>query len=258
MNFFTIKEATENYSNSCVAKSQQPLYKLLPLSFLAGAIIALGAVAASSASVSIPYPSVARLVSSLLFPFGLGIIITMGLELFTGNCLMIIGVLDRKIPLRKLIYNWFIVYFGNFAGALAVSATYVFTGKLKANGMMDSAVATGIAKCSISFGSGVLLGIFCNFLVCLGVMMAITSKSTGGRILGAFIPVCIFVVCGFEHSIANMYYIPTAIFSQGLAATEALTWSGFIFSNLIPVTIGNIIGGLALGVTMWGVHLYKR
>lgn len=247
-------------------KSESPAWKLFLLGIVAGAMVALGAVAAGTVSHAMDNAGLARMLSGLIFPFGLGMVMLMGSELFTGNTMIFISVLDKSATLSGMMKNWVCVYFGNMVGSILTAAAMVYIGQMNLGdgALAVYAIKTAISKCSISFGSGIVLGIFCNILVCLGVLCSLTAKDTTGRILGAYIPVVFFIMGGFEHCVANMYYIPAGIFAvlnpdyAALAAeaglnTSALSWGGFV-GNLIPVTIGNIIGGAGIATVLWLGH----
>jgi formate/nitrite transporter len=238
------------------------------LAILAGMFIALASVGATAAAVSISSPSLAKLVGALMFPTGLAMTLIAGSELFTGNCLMIIPALTRDIRVGALLRNWVIVYIGNFVGGLIVSVIVVYghTFSLFDNQLAAAAIHTAIGKVEISFGDALLRGVLCNFLVCIAVWMAFAAKDVAGKVIGLFLPVMVFVLCGYEHSVANMYYISAGIFAStnpGYAAAtaigdnlSALTWGALVVKNLIPVTIGNIIGGAGLiGLPYWYVYL---
>ena len=255
------------YSEAGGKKCRKAPTSVFLLAILAGAMIAFAGAATSTASHTAGSAGAAKLICGLLFPFGLGMVILMGAELFTGNCLIAISVLERKATAAAMLKNWVLVYLGNFVGALLVAAACAFTGLFGASngGLALSTLKTAVAKCSLSFPSALVLGIACNVLVCLGVLCSMTARDTAGKILGAFIPVSLFVMCGFEHSIANMYYVPAALFTKSipayadLAATAGidlavLTWGNFFLKNLLPVTLGNIIGGAGVGILLWRGH----
>lgn len=270
MNFFPAPEITANYVQTGFAKTSAPVWKILLLGVFGGMAIALAAAAGSTAGHDITNVGVARTVMGFIFPFGLGIVVVAGAELFTGACLILISVLDGKVTIAAMLRNWFLVYTSNFIGSLLVASGGAFFGQLNysANGLAAYTIKVAAAKCAIPFRNGIVLGIFCNVLVCLGVFMAFSAKDTPGRIMGAFLPVALFVICGFEHSVANMYYIPAGLFAMQIPAyaakaaemgvnTAALTWGNFLFGNLVPVTIGNIIGGTSLAAMFWVCHLRK-
>jgi formate/nitrite transporter len=271
MNLFTPAEIVHNYSEAGLAKTEKPAGRLLVLAVAAGLMVALAAAASSTAAHSLDSVSAARTVSGLLFPFGLAMILLTGAELFTGSCLMGVSLLDKKIRLGPMLRCWGVVYLGNFAGALLTAAGCAFFGQFaySQNGLAVYTVRLAAAKCALSFPAGLVSGIFCNILVCVGVLCGLSAKDTAGRVLGAFVPVSLFVVCGFEHSVANMYYIPAGLFALRVPAyaaavsaagldVSALTWGRFLWGNLLPVTLGNIIGGLAVAGILWFGHKPKK
>jgi formate/nitrite transporter len=271
MNYFSAAEVTANYVPTGEAKVNNPAWKTLLLGVLAGALIALAAATSNTAVHDIANVGLARMTAGLLFPFGLVMVIVSGAELFTGSCLISISALAGKVTLMCMLKNWLIVYIGNFIGSVVVAAACVHSGQLNYSGGALAAytIKTAVAKSSLGFGDAIVLGIFCNLLVCLGVFMALSAKDTVGRVLGAYLPVSFFVICGFEHCVANMYYIPAGLLAARVPAysakvlefgisAESLTWRNFLLSNLLPVTLGNIIGGVALGALMWLCCLYGR
>lgn len=241
--------------------------RLFLLAVLAGFLIGMGGAAAGTASFSLISPSLARLASGLLFPFGLITVVFTGAELFTGNCLITISVLSGQASLGGMVRNLCLVYLGNLVGASALAAGVVFSGQLDLSGgaLAVSVIETAAAKCALSPGSAFLRGVLCNILVCVGVMCALCAKDVPGRAVGAFCPVCFFVVCGFEHCIANLYYIPAGLFARHLPQYEALALeagadlsalnlTGFLLGNPLPVTLGNLLGGCAFAALMWYGH----
>ncbi|MDR3296311.1 MAG: formate/nitrite transporter family protein [Clostridiales Family XIII bacterium] len=270
MNLFSPAEITSNYVASGVQKTKYPAWKMLALGLLAGAMIALAAAASSTAAHDVANVGLARLVSGLIFPFGLGMVVIMGAELFTGACLIPISVLEGRATLPGMLKNWLFVYAGNFIASILVAAGCAFSGQFgySAGGLAAYTIKVAAGKCALSFGGAVVMGILCNVLVCLGVFMALSAKDAGGRMAGAYLPVALFVICGFEHSVANMYYIPAGLFALQNPAyaakaaelgvhTGLLTWGNFFAANLLPVTIGNIIGGAGFACVMWLCHLSK-
>lgn len=268
---FTPAEIAERYASAGAAKAKRSTSLLIVLGILAGMLIALGSAATNTASYGIQDTWTARTICGLLFPFGLGMVVVMGAELFTGNCLITISLLDKRCTLTEMLRSWVIVYLANFAGALLVAAGCAYFGQLNYSGgaLAVFTMKLAAAKCAIPFQNGVALGFLCNLLVCLGVLMAMSAKDTTGKILGAFLPVCYFVLCGFEHCVANMYYISAGLMAKSVPAyaqlaaeagldLSGLTLSGFLLGNLLPVTLGNILGGGALGWLMWFCHLKKR
>ena len=269
MNLFTPAETTANYAVAGAGKTRLPVGKMLVLGTLAGFLIAMGAVAANTAAHGLQDAGLTKLVSGLLFPFGLVMVILSGAELFTGNTLISISVLARQATLKGMLRNWFYVYLGNGLGAFLAAAGCAFLGQLNCG---DGALAVytikvAAAKCSLSWFNAVGLGFFCNVLVTLGVLLSLGAKDTVGRFLGAYLPVAFFVIAGFEHSIANLFYVPAGLLAAerpvyaALALTRGLnlsglTWSNFWLHNLLPVTLGNILGGLAVGSLYW--YCYGR
>ncbi|MDR1950256.1 MAG: formate/nitrite transporter family protein [Spirochaetaceae bacterium] len=248
-------------------KVERSTGKLFVLSFLAGFLIALGAAVCNTAAYSIDNVSLARIINAALFPFGLAMIMLLGAELFTGNCLIIISVLDKKTTIGGMLRNWILVYAGNFTGALFLTAGCVFFGQLNysAGELAVFTIKTAAAKCALPFGNAFVFGFLCNVMVCLGVLCSLSAQDTMGKIAGAWIPVSFFVLCGFEHSIANMYYIPAGLLALNIPEyavmaqragvdVSALTWDRFFPGNLLPVTAGNILGGIALGWALWTVY----
>jgi formate/nitrite transporter len=270
MNFFSPQELLSSYAAAGLVKTRYPPGKMILLGVLAGLIIGLGGATANTAAHNIANVGISRLVMGLLFPFGLGMVILAGLELFTGACLLPLSVLCRQARVRGMLKSWFFVYAGNFLGGLLLAAGCALFGQLSYSGNALAAftIRLAAAKCSLPFANALVSGIFCNILVCLGVLLALSAADAPGRIMGAYLPVAFFVICGFEHSVANMYYIPAGLLAMKIPAyaakavelgidTGALTWGRFLVSNLLPVTLGNIIGGGGLAVIMWFCYLYK-
>ena len=259
-----MKDAVVKYSSGAgVAKSRMSLARMFVLAILAGFYLAIGAFASTVGSCMIENGSLAKLMSGLLFSAGLCFVIANGAELFTGNNLIIISVLDKKVKAMEMLRNWVVVYIGNFIGSAIFCAIAVYgnTFSLFDGKAATAMLTTAVAKCSIAFMPGLLKGIIANFLVCTAVMMAISADGIPGKFLCAIIPVALFVLCGFEHSIANMSYVAAGIFLKGTGIAvdgmEAATWAAFAVKNLIPVTIGNIIGGCGAGVIYWFSYIKK-
>lgn len=253
-----------SYAQIGAKKCSNSLGRLFLLAVLAGAFIAAGAVAASTAACGLENVSVARVVSGLLFPFGLIMVVITGAELFTGNCLITISLLEKKAALTGMIRNLTVVYLGNLLGAAALAAAMAYSGAFSNSALAVYAIRTAANKCALPFGQGVVLGILCNILVCAGVMCALCGKSVASRAVGAFVPVSFFVIGGFEHCVANMYHIPAGLLAAGLlghaeltqaagANLSALDLSGLLCS-LVSVTLGNIIGGCGFGALIWAGH----
>ena len=265
------KEIAQNYVATGVAKAKMPVSKMLVLSILAGMFIALAGVGATIASATIASPSLAKLIGAAVFPVGLAMVLLAGSELFTGNNLIIIPVLQKEVTLRAMFRNWCFVYIGNFIGSILVAALTVYSGTFSVfgNAAAVSVINTAVAKVSLSFSDALLRGILCNFLVCVAVWISFAAKDVVGKVAGLFLPIMLFVLCGYEHSVANMYFIPAGLFASGnityLAAYTSgagaghiseLTWGTMFIRNLIPSTIGNIIGGTVLvGMAYWFTYL---
>lgn len=257
----TSKEIEHNYIEIGFNKCNMNIFKCFILSILAGMFIAFGALSSSVASCTIENPSVAKLIQSIVFPAGLSMVVLFGAELFTGDCLITISVLERKTNLLKFIRTLIIVYIGNLVGSLIVAAFSVYGHTMSA---FDGALAQNIVsiasnKCEISFSDAILRGVLCNVLVCLAVWMTMTTKSVAGKIAALFFPIMVFVISGFEHSVANMFYIPAAIMTskQYHISADELNWYNFFITNELPVTIGNLIGGIALSFALWFTQRQK-
>lgn len=243
-----------------VSKAEAAATKVFALAVLAGAFIALGAVFATTVAAGtggmMAY-GVARLLVGLVFCLGLILVIVGGAELFTGNNLIVMAWASRKVSTAGLLRNWGIVYLGNFAGSIGtalmvyLSRQYTFGGGLV--GQTALAIANG--KVHLGFLQAIALGILCNALVCLAVWLSFSARSTVDKITAIIFPIAAFVAAGFEHSVANMYFVPIGLFIKDFDPVFAsasgmdlsgLTWEAFLLNNLLPVTIGNIIGGTML------------
>jgi formate transporter len=259
-----------------VKKAGMEATRMFVLALLAGAFIALGAMfattVAAGAGGSLPYGLV-RLAAGVVFSLGLILVVVGGAELFTGNNLIVMAWANRKVRTALLLRNWAIVYVGNFAGAIATAVLVYVSGQYTfGNGAVGvAALATAHAKSGLAFGQALTLGILCNGLVCLAVWLSYSGRSVADKILAIVPPIAAFVAAGFEHSVANMYFIPVGLFIRaggsdrfwsdiGKSAADypALTWEHFFVNNLLPVTLGNIIGGTVLvGAVYWFVYLRK-
>ena len=256
-------------------KAELPLFRMILLGILAGMFIACGASASSVAMHAISNVGLARLVAGVIFPVGLMMIVFVGGELFTGDCLMIMGNMHKQFSLWKMIRVLVVVFFSNFLGAVLI-ATLVYTSGQFAytNNLLGAfTIKVALGKVSLSFGTALISGILCNFFVCIAVLMAAAATDIAGKVFAIFFPIMAFVVSGYEHCVANMYYIPAGIFAasnQAYAAAaentygytaaqlEALTWGNFLIKNLLPVTLGNMVGGMLLvGVPLYWIHRAK-
>lgn len=257
------------------------------LSVMAGAFIAFGAILATTVgagsitiapdiggtiSASLPY-GLMRLLTGVVFSLGLVMVVVGGAELFTGNNMIVMAWANRKVTTGALLNNWLVAFVGNALGTLAMAVmVFLSTQYTFGNGAVGlAALATANSKAALAFFPALVLGLLCNALVCLAVWMCYSARTTIDRVVTVVPPVAAFVASGFEHSIANIYFIPVGLlikfgapdsFWSSIGKTPAdfpaLTWDGF-FSNLIPVTIGNIIGGsVFVAAVYWFVYLRKR
>lgn len=247
--YVTPAEVCGNFLAVGERKAALPLDQMLVMAVLAGAFIALAGVASTWGSMLVENLSLRRLIAGCVFPAGLAMVVLTGTELFTGNCLMAISLLDRRITPGAMLRNWCAVYMGNFTGAAAVAAMAVWGGVFA--GREDFLISAAMGKV-LPPEQAVLRGILCNLLVCLGVWMAAASTDAGGKVIALFFPVAAFVMAGFEHSVANMYYL-----TAGVLAGAELSAADALLGNLLPVTIGNIIGGAVfLGGGCW--YIYRK
>lgn len=254
-------EIAKYYIDIGIHKTMLSAFKMVLLGFFAGMFIAFAGIASTTASSTIAIASVAKLVGAIIFPAGMAMVLIAGSELFTGNNLIIISVLEKKVTVAKMFKNWFFVYIGNFLGTLFVAllVTYGHTPDLFGENLAQAIVNAGASRTGLSFADSLIRGILCNILVCLAVWMSFASKTVSGKLMISFWPVMLFVLCGFEHSIADMYFCLCALFTSaeyGITA-DTLTWGNFITHNLIPVTIGNLIGGVGIGFGYWLAYLHQ-
>ena len=245
--FLRPSEIARSLSRIGVKKATATIYELFIFGILAGMYIAFGAnVAIAVLSGGTLDPGMAKFLAGSVFSVGLMLALIPGSELFTGNILMTIGFIYRKYSFVKVLRNWFVVYFGNFLGALFLAWLIFKSGLLGSPGDLTSMgeVAVGIAetKLHLSFAEALCRGILCNMLVCLAVIMCIASRTIVGKIFGIYFPIMAFVASGYEHSVANMFFLPAGLIAQGVFSSNFFV----IFNNLIPVTIGNVIGGLLI------------
>lgn len=274
-NFLSIKEAVNKYVAGCDAKVNSTVGKLLIKAMMAGMMIAMGAAGSSVAAHGVDNVGLARLTAGVVFPVGLMMVILMGAELFTGDCLMVMGTLSGKHSVLQLVKVLVIVYAGNFIGAGLLAWAISGCGQLGYSGGLLGAytIKVALGKATINFGTAVVSGILCNILVCAAVIMALCAKDISGKVLVSFFVIMLFVTGGYEHCVANMYYITAGLFAKlnpsyvqvameqyGYTAQQldALNIPNFLFKNLLPVTIGNIIGGMVIvGLPLWYVNKEK-
>jgi formate/nitrite transporter len=253
-----------------IAKAALRTDTLLALGVLAGAFIAMGAIFATTVTAGgadLPY-GVSRLLAGLTFSLGLILVVVAGAELFTGNNLVVMAWASRRITSRRLLWTWLLVYVGNFAGAIATAGIMYLSRQYRFGGgaVGDQVLTIAAAKTDLGFVQAVALGAFCNALVCLAVWLTYSARTTTDKILAIVPPIAAFVAAGFEHCVANMYFIPMGLLvkedatwlegRENLPDLSNLTWPDFLVGNLIPVTIGNLIGGtLMVAGVYWFVYL---
>ena len=258
-----------------VAKAELKSLTMFALAVLAGAFIACGAIFATIVTTGLSATGMGfglvKLLGGLVFCLGLIAVVVAGAELFTGNNLIVMAFANGRIPLTAVLRNWGIVYVGNFAGSILTAVVMVLSQQYTFASGAVGANALGIAsaKCNLGFVQAIALGAMCNALVCLAVWLCISARSVTDKILAILFPITAFVAAGFEHSVANMYFIPMGLliksfapasFWEAIGKTAAdystLTWGAFFLKNLLPVTIGNIIGGVGfVGLAYWFIYL---
>ncbi len=257
-----------------VVKANLPFSKSFLLAVLAGAFVSLGAVfsttVTSGATGQLPF-GVTKLIGGLAFSLGLILVVVAGAELFTGNNLSVMAFASGKVKLWTLLKSWAIVYLGNFLGSIATAAIVLLSGQYQqGQGLVgQNALQIANAKCELDWIQAFSLGVLCNALVCLAVWLCYSARSTTDKILSIIFPITAFVTSGFEHSVANMYFIPFGLFIKSTAPVTfwesigkasdnyaSLTWGNFFIANLLPVTLGNVFGGAVMvGLVYWCIHL---
>lgn len=258
--YLSVKEAIEAYRKSCRSKCELSAECVVGKSVLAGLMIGMGAAAGSVAAHSIANVGLARLAAAVVFPVGLMMVILLGAELFTGDCLLIVGLPEKDISISQLIKMLVLVFLGNLLGAVLLSWLVAMSGQLDYSGGMLGAytIKVALGKVLLTPDKAISSGILCNILVCAAVLMAMCAKDVTGKLLVSFFVIMLFVTAGFEHCVANMYYITAGLFAKcnpayvaeavahyGISSEqlEMLNLKNMIINNLIPVTIGNIVGG---------------
>jgi len=276
-NYFLPKEITEITIDNAKKKVSMSVIDMLLLGALAGAFIAFASEGSNMAAFNLlarpETYGLGKTLAGSIFGTGLMLVVVAGAELFTGNTMILAGVFDGQVRLSAMLRNWIFVYIGNFIGSVLIAYMMVHSGLYDSGANMLGAVTIKIAvyKVGLTFVQAFVLGIMCNWLVCLAVWMATGAKDIAGKLFAIFFPIWLFITSGFEHSVANMYYIPAGILAKGnqkwleaalsLGVTpeklEHLNWGSFFVNNLLPVTLGNIVGG---GILVSGVYwlVYKR
>ncbi len=251
-----------------VAKATSPWFSLFVLGVMAGAYIGFGGLFSATVTFDMD-PSMGlglkKMITGATFSIGLMLVVIAGAELFTGNNLMVSSVITGRVTWRTVLAKWGLVYTANFIGSILLALLFYFSGLWKTgdSALGAAAVKTAYAKVNLDFGEAFVRAIGCNWMVCLAVWMALAARQTISKIFAIFFPIMGFVAIGFEHCIANMYFIPVGIFLSrwaGLAPEgvdiTTITWGAFLMKNLIPVTIGNTIGGVVfVGLGYWGAYL---
>lgn len=252
------KEIATNYINIAKAKTSLKWYKSLMLAILAGIFISFGGIASTAASSGVS-GGLATLVKGLVFPVGLIMVVVCGAELFTGNCLLISPLISRDIKLSKTLKSWGIVYLGNFIGSVLIAVLVVYS-HAQSEAVATACINIAKAKCNMQFFDAFLRGILCNMLVCLAVWGAMASKTTPGKIMALYMPVLAFVICGFEHSVANMYFLSAGLMtaSEYTISASGLNIGNAIVNCLLPSTLGNIIGGFFIALSYHLVYRFKE
>ena len=252
-----------------VAKATSPWFAVVVLGILAGAYIGFGGMLSSTVTFDAAAKigtGLSKLIGGAVFSVGLMMVIIAGAELFTGNTLMISSAITGKISYSTMIKRWTVVYLANFVGSILIALIFYYSGLWKTGDYALGATALKVAntKVGLEFSEVLWRGIGCNWLVCVAVWMAFSARQTIGKIFAIFFPIMAFVTMGFEHCVANMYFIPTGILfstvpeivSAANVDLTSLTWGNFLLKNLIPSTIGNIIGGgFFVGMSYWGAYL---
>lgn len=270
-NFLSPAEVAELVVGVGQRKAEMSVTNQLILGVMAGAFIAFGAAGSCVAVHTVESAGVAKALAGALFAAGLVMVVVAGGELFTGNSLMLMAMAEGRISPWQLLRSWIVVYAGNFAGALLTAGLVCLSGQWGMSGGLlgASVIKTAAGKTALSFQNAFFLGILCNWLVCLAVWMSFAARDIAGKVLVIFFPIWIFVTSGFEHSVANMYYIPAGILaaadpalaeraaSVGLSpeALANLNWGAMLQANLLPVTLGNVVGGgVLVALACWFVY----
>lgn len=274
IHFIKPKDVVQDNIQAGLARTTRPVYKMLLLGIMAGMSVGLGASGCSVVMHSVTNVGIARLLGSLVFPIGLMIIIIVGGEMFTGNSMMIMGVLDRKYKVTQMVKVLLTVYLSNFIGAFVMAYLVSASGQLQySDGLLGAyMIRVAISKSQIPFYNAFISGILCNVLVCAAVLMAAAANDIAGKIVACFFPIMVFVICGFVHCVANMFFLPIGMLAANnenfaQKAIEVYGYSqadidgfgiGSMLQNLVPVTIGNIVGGMLLiGVPLYLIHTHN-
>jgi formate transporter len=278
-NFLTPAEIAEATVQAGIKKVKLSKRNMFILGILAGAFIAFASEGSNMAAFNLFAKAetygLGKAMAGAIFGTGLMLVVVAGGELFTGNTMIIAGVLDKKVTIAAMLKNWLFVYLGNLVGSLLIAYMMTQSGLFSSGANVLGGVTIKIAayKVGLSFMQAFFLGIMCNWLVCLACWMATGAKDIAGKLLAIFFPIWLFITSGFEHSVANMYYIPAGIMAKGTKAwadaaialgvtpekLAHLNWGSFAMNNLLPVTLGNIVGGgIFVGAVYWYVYIKKE
>ena len=260
---YSPKEIAERVENVGVTKANLPLLSQVALGVLAGGFIGLGAMfftlVVGDTSLSF---AVSRVLGGAAFSLGLILVVVAGAELFTGNNLLVMAAVAGRIPASRFLQNLVIIYLANFVGAVGLAALVALSGhgQMGHSVVGKAAVGIAVAKCALPFGEAFFKGVLCNVLVCLAVWLAMAGRTVTDKVLAIVFPIAAFVACGFEHSVANMYFIPFGILQHAARPAADIgnfgppTWGG-LAHNLFPVTLGNLVGGAGLvGLVYWVIY----
>ena len=275
-NYYSPVQILENNIKAGINKANMGLLKMILLGMFAGMFIAIGAEGSNLAAHNLTGVGVARTLTGVIFPIGLMMLVVTGGELFTGNCMLTMALADHKIKALQMIKNWVVVYFSNMLGSILTAACVYASGQYDySDGALGAfTIKVAMGKADIDISKAIFSGILCNILVCIAVLMSSAAKDLIGKLFGAFFPILIFVISGFEHCVANMYYIPAGLFAMqnetyvqrameeyGYTAEQlsGLNLANFFVKSSIPVTLGNMVGGmLFLGVILYFVNKKKK
>ncbi len=268
-NYLSPLEITEYTIEGGMNKVNRSFKIVFLMAIMAGIYVALGAFASSVAAHDITNKGVAKLVTGAVFPIGLMFVVINGADLFTGNCLIAVSCLHKRTTLMGFVKNLAIVLLGNFIGAVIIAFLVANSGLLSMSDNRFGAyvLKTAVSKTTLPFTQALCLAILCNIFVCAGIWMIYGAKDVTGKILAGFFAIFAFAISGAEHVVANMYYVPLALLTKGNVAfaeaahltavqVEHLTWGSFFVNNVLPVTIGNILGGLFIGIMYF--MIYKK
>lgn len=264
-------QVVEGYIKAGVGKAKMPLGRMILMGICAGIFIACGASASNMGMHTIANASAAKIIAGTIFPVGLMMYILIGGELFTGDCLMVMGAIDKKYSFVSVARVLTIVFLSNLIGSVLLAFFVFASGQWDySSGLLGAfTIKIAMGKVNTTFFHGFFSGIMCNIFVCGAVLMASAAKDVVGKVWASFFPIFAFVISGYEHCVANMYYIPAGIFAMqndtyvnvamekyGYTAEqlESLNWLNFFIQNELPVTLGNIVGGMFLGVILYIIH----